>query len=79
MKIGAVPVPVSTMAIPGDYLYFLNDSRAKVLIVAQDLASTMRGIRSKLRYLKHFVVVGQAEAGELNCDSLLETAPDFQR
>jgi benzoate-CoA ligase len=74
MKIGAVPVPVSTMALPQDYLYYLNDSRAKVLIVAQDLAPTMRGIRSKLRYLKHFVVVGETEAGELSYHSLLETA-----
>ena len=74
MKIGAVPVPVSTMAVPQDYLYYLNDSRAKVLIVAQDLATTMRGIHSKLGYLRHFVVVGEAEAGELNYHSLLEGA-----
>ncbi len=74
MKIGAVPVPVSTMAVPQDYLYYLNDSRAKVLIVAQDLAPTMRGIHSKLGYLRHFVVVGEAEAGELNYHSLLEGA-----
>src|SRR3972149_4228849 len=31
MKIGAVPVPVNTLASPPDYRYFLNDSRAKVL------------------------------------------------
>ncbi|MGB9903958.1 MAG: AMP-binding protein, partial [Desulfotomaculales bacterium] len=38
MKIGAVPVPVSTMALPRDYLYYLNDSRAKVLIISEELA-----------------------------------------
>src|SRR6266511_954740 len=32
MKIGAVPVPVNTMMRAHDYEYFLNDSRAKVLI-----------------------------------------------
>lgn len=42
MKIGAVPVPVSTIAVPQDYLYYLNDSRAKGLTLAKDLAPTMR-------------------------------------
>ena len=74
MKIGAVPVPVSTMAVQQDYLYYLNDSRAKALIVHQDLAPTMRQIRSKLRYLKHFIVIEQAEAGELDYGSLLNGA-----
>src|SRR5215204_5925236 len=32
MKVGAVPVPVNTMMRAQDYAYFLNDSRAKVLI-----------------------------------------------
>jgi benzoate-CoA ligase family protein len=78
MKIGAVPVPVSTMAVQQDYLYYLTDSRAKALIVHQDLAPTIRQLRSELRYLKHFVVVGKAEAGELNYGSLLEGAsPDL--
>jgi benzoate-CoA ligase family protein len=74
MKIGAVPVPVSTMAVPQDYLYYLNDSRAKALIMHQDLAHTIRQVRPELCYLKHSIVVGEAEAGELDYDSLLEGA-----
>ncbi len=74
MKIGAVPVPVSTMAVPQDYLYYLNDSRAKALIMHQDLAPTIRQVRPELCYLKHSIVVGEAEAGELDYDSLLEGA-----
>lgn len=74
MKIGAIPVPVSTMAMPQDYLYYLNDSRAKALIVHQDLAHSIRQLRSELRYLKHFIVVGKSKKGELNYDSLLENA-----
>ena len=38
IKIGAVAVPVSTMATPSDYIYYLNDSRAKVLITNSELA-----------------------------------------
>jgi benzoate-CoA ligase family protein len=74
MKIGGVPVPVNTMLLPQDYLYFLNDSRAKVLIVHQDFAPKIRQIRSSLRYLKHCIVVGEPEKGELRYDSLLADA-----
>src|SRR3990172_5723227 len=31
IKIGAIPVPVNTMMRAQDYLYFLNDSRARVV------------------------------------------------
>src|SRR5438067_7462898 len=36
MKIGAVPVPVSTLLKPQDYRYLLQDSRAKVLVVSRE-------------------------------------------
>jgi benzoate-CoA ligase family protein len=71
MKIGAVPVPVSTMALPQDYLYFLNDSRAKALIVEESLAHAIRDVRGQLRCLKHFIVVGQPQPGELGFEELL--------
>jgi benzoate-CoA ligase family protein len=74
MKIGAVPVPVSTMAMPQDYLYYLNDSRAKVLIVHQNNAPSMRPLRSGLPHLKYLVVAGKNDSGELNYDSLLADA-----
>ena len=74
MKIAAVPVPVSTMAVPQDYLYYLNDSRAKALVVHADCAQRIREVRSELHYLKHFIVAGEAEPGELSYDSLIEDA-----
>ena len=33
IKIGAVPVPVNTMLSPQHYLYMLNNSRAKAVVV----------------------------------------------
>ncbi|MCL6447788.1 MAG: benzoate-CoA ligase family protein [Armatimonadetes bacterium] len=78
MKIGAVPVPVSTMALPRDYLYYLNDSRAKVLIISEELVPQVGQVRSQLRYLKHFVVVGQPQPGQLNFAELVDKAsPDL--
>lgn len=37
MKIGAVPIPTNTLLKPVDYEYLLNDSRAKVVIVNDEL------------------------------------------
>src|SRR5436190_1112408 len=45
MKIGTVPVPMNTMMRPNDYIYMLNDSRARVLIVHATLWQTMQHIR----------------------------------
>ena len=34
IKIGAVPIPVNTLMRGPDYLYFLRDSRAKVVVIS---------------------------------------------
>src|SRR5438105_11406196 len=44
IKLGAVPVPVNTNLKPKDYAYFLNDSRAKVAVVSQQLAPLFREV-----------------------------------
>lgn len=37
IKMGAGPIPVNTMLTPDDYEYYLNDSRARVLVVSAEL------------------------------------------
>ena len=74
MRIGAVPVPVSTMALTTDYSYYLNNSRAKVLITNEELAPKFMAIRNELKYLRHFIVVGQPEQGQLNYYELVGNA-----
>jgi benzoate-CoA ligase family protein len=66
IKLGAVPIPVNTNLKPHDYAYFLNDSRAKVAVVSAPLADAFREVRGELRHLRHLVVVGEAEPGELS-------------
>jgi len=76
MRIGAVPVPVSTMATPQDCCYYLNDSRAKVLITNGELAPKFEEVRQDLKYLRHFIVVdtpaegrtGECQAAENRAD-----------
>jgi len=77
IKIGAVPICLNTLMTPKDYLYFLNDSRAKVLIIDADLYSKFEPIKDKLRFLKNVIVVGgEAPAGTIGFDSFIEGASD---
>jgi benzoate-CoA ligase family protein len=76
IKLGAVPVPVNTNLKPQDYAYFLNDSRAKVAVVSEPLAPLVREARRELRHLRHLVVVGRAEAGELAWADLVSGVSD---
>jgi len=76
MKIGAVPVPVNTLASSQDYRYFLNDSRAKVLVVSQNLLPKIESIKEGLKYLRCIVVVGQASERTLIYDKLVDDASE---
>src|ERR1043165_5600187 len=59
IKIGAVPVPVSTLLRPADYEFLLNDSRARVVMVSEALLANITSIpRESLPWLEHVVVVG---------------------
>ena len=64
MKIGAVPIPLNTAMRPADYVYMLNDSRARVLLVSTAIWKSMGHILPDLKYLRHVVVVGLEESGE---------------
>jgi benzoate-CoA ligase family protein len=59
IKIGAVPVPISTLWKPADYEYVLNDSRAGVVIVDEALLPHVVALpRQSLGHLREVVVVG---------------------
>ncbi len=60
VKVGAVPIPVNTAMAPADYEYFLNNSRAKVIVAHQSLWYRIRDIRDRLRYVKHVIVIHES-------------------
>jgi benzoate-CoA ligase len=60
MRIGAVPVPVNTLAPAKDYEYYLGDSRATALIVHQEFLPKVEAARRWASALRHTVVVGEA-------------------
>jgi benzoate-CoA ligase family protein len=77
MKIGAIPVAVNTLASPKDYTYFLNDSRARIVIVHEDLVSKITAVKGDLQYLRNMVVVGNAPPGTLSYDELVAKSSDI--
>lgn len=59
IKIGAVPIPTNTLWKPADYRHVLNDSRARVAVVSEELLPQIAQIpRSDVPGLRHLVVVG---------------------
>jgi benzoate-CoA ligase len=60
IKIGAVPICLNTMMRPKDYLYFLNDSRARVLLIDSALVDVIATVRKDFRFVEHVVVVNGA-------------------
>lgn len=81
IKLGAVPVPVNPALRPEELAELLNDSRAKVAVVSDPVARTLRGLPRKAHHLRHVVVVGEPADDELGfaeitraADRSLETA-----
>jgi benzoate-CoA ligase len=74
MKIGAVPVPVNTLMKGADYAYFLNDSRARVLVVSEGLWPEVEKVRAELEFLRHVVVVGKAPGDAISFDEWVAKA-----
>ena len=80
IKIGAVPIPTSTLWKPADYEYVLNDSRARVVVISETLLPQLNAIpRERLRYLKHVIVVGSAGPKGAGLQELMaDCSPDLE-
>jgi len=76
MKIGAVPIPANTLASSQDYQYFLNDSRAKALVVSPDVLPKIEAIKDGLKYLSRIIVLGGATSGTLSYHELITGASE---
>lgn len=57
IKMGAVPIPLNTSLRPNDYVYMLNDSRARVLLIHAPLWPAIEQVCDQLLYLRHVVII----------------------
>jgi benzoate-CoA ligase family protein len=74
IKIGAVPIPVNTFMRAQDYLYFLDDSRAKVAVVSAPLLDEAGPALAQARYLQHVLVAGGAAGPYLSYEDRVTKA-----
>jgi len=58
LKVGGVAVGMSTTLTPKEYAYILDDSRARVVIVSENLLPQIEEIRAERPFLEHVVVIG---------------------
>ncbi len=78
VKIGAVVAEIYPFLQAHDYLYYLNYSRAKVIIVDGENVQKVRDITSQCPHLRKILVVGEAnslEENEVNLSRLIADAP----
>ncbi len=80
MKAGLVPIAVNTLLTSDHYDYILRDSRARALIVSEQLLDQFRPILETQPALEHVIVVGDDGHGypllkDLTADESDELAP----
>src|SRR5215813_6495983 len=75
MKIGAVPIVLNPYAPIDLYVYFLNDSRAKALIVEDAIWQHLASRRAELKSLKNVLVRGEGRTEASLSASLLGASP----
>ncbi|MGD0230805.1 MAG: benzoate-CoA ligase family protein [Syntrophorhabdales bacterium] len=75
IKIGAVPIPVNTMLTPSDYEYYLNDSRARVLVVSEELIPVINEIKGDLLYLRDMIVISEEKGAHIPFRQMYRHAP----
>ncbi|MGC2517619.1 MAG: benzoate-CoA ligase family protein [Burkholderiales bacterium] len=78
IRAGIIPVAVNTLLTPRDYEYMLADSRAKALIVSEQLLPQFAPLIGKLPFLKHIIVSGEKSHGHTAFkDVLARGKPDL--
>jgi benzoate-CoA ligase len=74
IKIGAVPVPVNTLLRADDWLYCLEDSRAKAVVVSAPLLAAAEPALARARHVRHVLVAGGAPQAHLSYEERLARA-----
>src|SRR5437899_12545748 len=76
IKIGAVPIPTNTLMRTADYLYFLNDSRAKAAVISAPLLAEAGPVLGQAPHLRHVLVAGGKPGAYLSYeDRIAKAAP----
>ena len=72
IKAGVVAVPVNTLLAENDYRFMLADSRARLLVVSEELYPRFAGLIGTCPDLKHVIVSGADSHGHARFEDLLQ-------
>jgi 4-hydroxybenzoate-CoA ligase len=64
-KVGAIPIPINTMMTADDYEFYLNDSRARLLVISEELLPLVNRIKGDLPYLRDIIVISETEGARI--------------
>lgn len=76
LKAGVVPIPLNTLLATPTYQTILQDSRAAVVFVSEELLPTVLPATKECPDLREIVVIGKAPDGAIGYDAFMEGAPD---
>jgi benzoate-CoA ligase family protein len=76
IRIGAVPVTLSTYLTSDDYAEVLGDCRARVLVAHASVMPRIAPIRGGLPHLRHIVIAGGDHGDDVGYDALTRAQPD---
>src|SRR5207237_477592 len=74
MKIGAVAVPTNTACRSADYVYFLDESGARALVVHSSLYAQVEPVLADRKNLRNVIVCGEQISGQLHWDAWLSSS-----
>src|SRR6516162_9571791 len=74
IKAGVVAVPVNTLMTEPDYRYMLDDSRARLLVVSEELLPKFESAIAASKTLTHVIVSADKAHGHLCFADLIEAA-----
>jgi benzoate-CoA ligase len=74
IKAGIVPIAVNTLLTPADYDFMLKDSRARALIVSEQLLPALEPAIKSSPFLKHVIVSGKNPGQYLSLQALMAAA-----
>jgi benzoate-CoA ligase len=76
IKAGIVPVAANTLLTAAEYKFMLEDSRARALVVSEQLLPSFAPILANQPLLKHVIVSGNDGHGHLHLQDLTSRAAD---
>jgi acyl-coenzyme A synthetase/AMP-(fatty) acid ligase len=71
-KIGAVPIPTSTMLREYELEHIINNSEAAAVITTSSYTEAIENIRPKCKTLKHVIVIGETQGDQISYADLLK-------